>query len=170
MARKAEGVFWVGGIDPHRLAVMARPRGGEWLESEVQAWREAGLCTVVSFLEPSEERDLELTSERSLCEAHGLEFVGFPIPDRGVPSSTTAVQTLARRLAGQLRNHKPVAVHCRAGIGRSGLIAACVLTELGVSFNDLFPTLSRSRGVQVPDTEKQVEWVRRYSKERGVAL
>ena len=56
-------LHWVTELEPHRLALMAAPRGGEWLTEEVAAWHTAGVNTVVSLLEPFEVRELELELE-----------------------------------------------------------------------------------------------------------
>jgi protein-tyrosine phosphatase len=158
-------LHWVTELDPHRLALMAAPRGGEWLAEEVAAWRTAGVSTVVSLLEPFEARELELKLESSSCEALGLQFLSFPIPDHSIPESAPALSALVARLVSQLRGGAAVAIHCRAGIGRTGLVGGCVLHQLGVSFENIFPALERARGVRVPDTPEQVEWVRRFAGE-----
>jgi protein-tyrosine phosphatase len=158
-------LHWVTELDPHRLALMAAPRGGERLAEEVAAWRTAGVSTVVSLLEPFEVRELELKLESSSCEALGLVFLSFPIPDHSIPASAPALSALVVRLVSQLRGGAAVAIHCRAGIGRTGLVAGCVLHQLGVSFENIFPALERARGVRVPDTPEQVEWVRRFAGE-----
>jgi len=155
-------VHWVGGIEPHRLAVMPRPRGGEWLSEEVAAWREAGIGTVVSLLEGHEVRDLDLTAEPVLCAEHGIDFCSFPIVDRGIPSSPRKLSETLVQLHGQLVQGRAVAIHCRAGIGRTGLVAGCLLHMLQVPYDEIFHLLSRARGVAVPDTSEQVEWVERF--------
>lgn len=157
------GLHWVQGIAPHRVALMPRPRGGEWLADEVAAWRAAGIASVVSLLEPSEVRELELSTERGLCGDMGLTFRSLPIPDRGTPASARELSALVDDLYEELQQGKAIAIHCRAGIGRTGLMAGCLLHKLGVPFQDVFHLLSRSRGVSVPDTEAQVEWVRRFA-------
>jgi protein-tyrosine phosphatase len=143
------------------LAVMARPRSGEWLRDELWGLSQLGVATIASLLEPREEAELELTSERALAEELGLNFLSFPIPDRGVPSAAHAFRGFTRRLADDVRAGHGVAVHCRAGIGRSGITAAAVLVSLGHEPRDAFATVSRARGVSVPDTEEQLEWFRK---------
>ena len=153
---------WVRGIEPHRLALMPRPRGGEWLTEEVAGWRQAGIGLVLSLLERTEVRELELRDERSLCTANGIQFLSFPIPDRGTPSSAREFSAVLAQVHTELLGGTAVAIHCRAGIGRTGLTAGCLLHLLHVPYEDIFHVLSRSRGLSVPDTTEQVEWVERY--------
>lgn len=51
---------WVEGPWNGTFAIAARPRGGDWLEDEMKAWRRLGVTTIVSLLTPEEERELGL--------------------------------------------------------------------------------------------------------------
>lgn len=155
--------YWIP-ISVGRLAIMARPRAGEWLRDEIDGWRKVGIETVVSLLEASEVRELQLGDEVSCCEASGIEFISFPIRDRGVPTSTPNTRALIKGLASKLQAGSSVAIHCRAGIGRSSLIAACVLQTLGIKSDEAFEMISRARGVVVPDTDAQKAWVVAFAK------
>ena len=160
-------IHWVAGVEPHRLGLMARPRGGADLRGEVEAWRHAGLGVVVSLLEPSEVRELELGEQAALCAAHGIAFRSFPIADRGTPLSSGGLSVLVEELHGELLAGRAVAIHCRAGIGRTGVVAACLAHRLGVPLADVFHVLSRSRGLAMPDTAAQLEWVETYARGSG---
>jgi protein-tyrosine phosphatase len=118
---------------------------------------------VVSLLEPEEVAELGLQDEARLCRENTIAFVSFPIPDRGVPPSWQAASDLARLLALQAGEGRTVAVHCRAGIGRSPVIAACALVQLGMNPDRAFEAIAKARGVAVPDTEHQREWVRTFA-------
>src|SRR5438067_1865308 len=101
MPVKAE-LYWIEGPWPGRLAIMPRPRGGDWLEDEIRAWRTAGVEEVVSLLTPDERSELELGEEAGICSAEGLEYLTFPIQDRGVPLSRSEMSELVRRLEKDL--------------------------------------------------------------------
>lgn len=145
-----------------RLAIMPRPRAGDWLEDEIASWRKQGLQTVVSLLQDVEIAELGLSDEQSLCEKAGVRFIRFPIPDRGVPAAFSAVSQLVGSLAATLSEGGSIGIHCRIGVGRSALIAVCVLTALGVSVESAWISVQRARGLSVPDTEEQRVWVPRW--------
>jgi protein-tyrosine phosphatase len=64
-------------------------------------------------------------------------------------------------IAGALELGKTVAVHCRQSIGRAGLVAAGVLIASGVAPDQAIETVSAARGLPIPETSEQREWVRR---------
>jgi protein-tyrosine phosphatase len=152
-------LFWVPGPWHGRLAVATRPRGGDWLNDEASAWRRAGIDLIVSLLEDDEAADLDLTGERQAADRHAIGFISFPIPDRGIPASTEAAIEVIGRIAAELRAGKNVAVHCRQGIGRSGLIASAVLLNAGVGAEEAMETVSSARGIAVPETHEQRRWI-----------
>ena len=156
-------VFWVPGPWRGKLGILPRPRGGDWLEDETTAWREAGIDVVVSLLEPTEEAQLALEGEAAAAAAIGIEFRAFPIPDRGVPGSQESVADLAREMVDALETGRNVAVHCRQGIGRAALIVGAVLVAAGKDSKTALKTIQESRGLEVPDTDDQREWLRDFA-------
>jgi protein-tyrosine phosphatase len=139
-----------------RLAILPRPRGGEWLEDEIASYAQQGLQMLLTLLEPAEELELGLYDEVVFAEKHGLDFLRYPIPDRGVPKSAALFAAVISDIAD---GGKPVGVHCRAGIGRSGLAAAAFLVRAGDSVENAITRVSKARGVDVPDTAAQREWL-----------
>ena len=91
-------VFWRTGLWQGRLGIVPRPRGGEWLDAETRAWRNAGIDVIVLLLEPAEEVELALAGESASSAASGLEFRSFPIPDRSVPKSREAAAQLVDQI------------------------------------------------------------------------
>jgi protein-tyrosine phosphatase len=144
---------------------MPRPRGGDWLEEELRDCRRQGVATLVSLLTEEETNELDLAEEATLCERYGMEFINFPIPDRGVPASRQASRELAICLRDQLRNGKSVGIHCRQGVGRSALLASYVLVLQSVAESDAWRRVTAARKCKVPDTEEQRAWVAALAKE-----
>lgn len=161
-------LFWIPGPWSGRLAVATRPRGGDWLEDEISGWRKAGLDVVVSLLEEDETEQLELSDEGAVAKSNGVRFVSFPIPDRGVPASTREALQLFSTIATALEEGKNVAVHCRQGIGRSGLIAAGVLLRSGLAVEKAIEVVSAARGETVPETSTQLQWIKHLPSEHLV--
>lgn len=145
---------WAG-----RLAIVARPRGGEWLADDVLRWRQKGIDVVVSLLTRQENQELGLTNEATTITEQGLLFISFPIVDRGVPSRRWDAQELVGRLTSLLTQGKNVAIHCRQGVGRSALLAAALLVNAGVGVEQAFRQIEMSRGCPAPETPEQKQWV-----------
>lgn len=156
-------LYWIKGPWPGTLAISARPRGGDWLEDEVSGWRSAGIDLVVSLLTPQENQELELWGESNLARARGLLFISLPTEDRGVPPCWDEASLAVAKIEEMLRQGRNVAVHCRQGIGRSGMIAAAVLVKDGSVPDDSLELVSDARGLPLPETAEQREWVRKFS-------
>jgi protein-tyrosine phosphatase len=63
-----------------------------------------------------------------------------------------------RRLEAKLRNERSVGIHCRASIGRAGLVVVGTLF-LGVAEELAWQHASLARGRQGPNTDEQRLWV-----------
>ena len=157
-------VYWTIEKYPGRLAIVARPRGGDWLEDEAVAWSQSGLDVIVSLLEADEAADLDLLLEAEACQEQGLSFFSFPIVDRSVPAQSQSLAMLLTTLQHLLMKGKNIGIHCRQSIGRSSLVAASLMTLFGLSPDEAFQRLSSVRGLPVPETPEQREWVENFAK------
>lgn len=157
-------LYWIDTPTSGRLAISARPRGGDWLEDEVEGWREQGVDIVVSLLTASESEELGLKDEGQFSKANSLRFVSFPIEDRNVPRSAAKLQELAAQLGSEIQQGKNVAVHCRQGIGRSSLVSAAVLLLVGEDFDQALGSIRNARGLDVPETTEQRSWLEQFAK------
>jgi len=157
-------LHWIELPAAGRIAISARPRAEDWLETEVGEWKASGLDMVVSLLESDEVSELGLQREAELCRSSGIEFLAFPIPDRGVPEDEAEMLQIASSIASGIADGRSVAIHCRAGIGRSSMIAACVLICSGIEAGDALARIKTARGLTVPDTGEQREWVMAFGR------
>ena len=155
-------IYRIKKFEAGELSVMAKPVSGEWIEDEFQGLKMLGVDVIVSLLELAEAREVGLSEELDLCLKNGIEFINFPIPDRGLPDTEKA-KVLSKQLLSEINGGKHIVIHCRAGIGRTGIISGAVLKESGIDTKSAIDIISESRGVQVPDTIEQENWLFNYS-------
>jgi protein-tyrosine phosphatase len=153
-----EEVYWITEPSAGRLAIMACPWGAEGIRN----LRAEAVDIVVSLLPVREAALLDLLQESDLCRKNGIGFLSFPIEDRTVPDSRDATAAFVESLAAELDAGRSIAIHCRAGIGRSALIAACVLVRSGMSSDEAFESIRLARGCEVPDKPAQRIWVTEF--------
>lgn len=143
---------------PGRLWTMAAPEGGDRLREQLAALSRDGVTTLVSLLDEGEAAALGLAAEGLAAERAGVRFLQLPTSDFGVPERGAAL-AVARELRDALMAGRGVAIHCRAGIGRSSLLAAVVLRLEGVRPAEAWATIGRARGVRVPETQAQRDFL-----------
>jgi protein-tyrosine phosphatase len=109
-----------------------------------EAYKSNNVSVVVVLAEEDECLQKAKRNLHAFYTQEGLEVIRCPIRDFSVPSLTDLQTTLNQTIshAGYGRN---VAIHCSAGIGRTGLFAA-LLARVLLGFNG----------------EEAIQWVRRY--------
>ncbi len=148
---------------PGRLFVMPRPTA--LILHDEMAWLgDNRVGVVLSMLGEEEAHELGLAEEGSACTRAGIRFHHFPITDWGLPDRDSFTQTV-HRVADYLREGESVAAHCRAGVGRSGMLATCVLQCFGHTAEDALAIVSHARGLRVPDTPAQRAFVEAFHSE-----
>lgn len=160
--RMQPNFYTVDDRGPGRLSIMAKPRGGEWLEDEMVALKGSGVDHLVCALTTAELYECDLRAEERTAREAGLRFVSIPIVDRGVPDRV-GVLPILQQLAAELNGGAHVVTHCRFGIGRASLLAAALLVINGTDPDTAWDRLERARGLTVPDTPEQREWIDRLA-------
>ena len=73
-----------------------------------------------------------LDRRRRAVEQRGMRFVHEPVTDMDAPT-LTRMQAMVASLLADLDASQNVVVHCWAGLGRAGTLAACALVARGSS-------------------------------------
>lgn len=154
----AARLYWIHQFAEGNLAIMAAPKPGAPLDEVMLGWKSEGVDVIVSLVEGAEIPGLA-EAEQALCDELNIEFVWVPIRDKTVPPSADAIAVVARQLAQDVAVGRSVAIHCRAGIGRSTTLAACVLICLGRDGATALDMIAEARGIEVPETEEQRQWI-----------
>jgi protein-tyrosine phosphatase len=113
----------------------------------------AGVRAVVSLL--------NMPSDAAICESVGFSFRCLPVPD-GCPPTFEQAGEFVRFVADQRSKHRPVAVHCEAGIGRTGTLIATHLIAEGESVRG---AIKRVRAVEraAIETPRQILFLEQYA-------
>ena len=82
--------------------------------------------------------------------------VWSPVPDLHAPDVETAV-ALVELLRARLDRGEVLLVHCGAGFGRAGTIAAALLLRLGVPLTEAIATVAAHRPMAGPEAGVQRE-------------
>lgn len=155
-------LYWIN-AKSLRLAIAARPRGGDWLGDDLRRLKNSGVDVLVSMLTKNEMKELGLLLEQEECRAYGVEYLNFPIEDRGLPEDISRFKEFVEQIATRTKEGKAVAIHCRAGIGRSSLLLCSVLVQLGFTRDQVWGLVQEARGCPVPDTLEQKAFVERFA-------
>lgn len=112
-------------------------------------------------LAPLDEIRVKSPDYAKAIEAQNLQWRSrsFPISDYELPAKEeqTEFRAFVRDVADALKDGRTVLVHCGAGIGRTGMVATCVLVALGQGLDDALSTV-RHAGSH-PENEDQVSFV-----------
>jgi hypothetical protein len=152
-------IYWIEDGHARRLAIVARPRGDDWLQDDLADLKNGGIDILVSFLLPYEAEELGLRDEGRLATEAGLEYISYPILDRTVPEDVGGFCNLVSQLVGEIRAGRRVGAHCRGCIGRSTVLIASIMIALGADAETALRQIERARGFQVPDTPEQRAWI-----------
>jgi protein-tyrosine phosphatase len=155
-------IFWIKGVPPAPLAVVLRPRGNDWLEDELLRMKQGGIQTLVSLLEEDEAASLGLAEEGTVAVKLGMQFLSYPVPDVHVPPDPDSFRIFVAGLANRLEAGIHIGVHCRGSIGRATVMAACTLIHLGWKPKTALEAIEEARGLSVPDTQEQEDWILHY--------
>jgi protein-tyrosine phosphatase len=157
-------VFWIETFSNNaRLGIMARPRGNDWLDDEIVSLKNQKVNHLISLLESTEIEELGLNQEKYICVKNGIDFSNFPMPDRDIPNDEGKINAFINLMSLEIEKGNSLVVHCRMGIGRSSVIAASILLQMGCysKVTDVIDRISIIRGLKVPDTEDQISWLRK---------
>ncbi len=153
-------IYSIESIGSGFLAAMAKPVSGKDMADEFTGIAKTGIKQIVSLLEDHEANEAGLKDESMLTRQNGMRFVSYPIKDKSLPESVVAFSKFTKDLYHQITGGRSTVIHCWAGIGRTGIVTAGVLLHCGFSAKEAFDHISLHRGVQVPDTVEQYNWIK----------
>jgi protein-tyrosine phosphatase len=141
--------------------------GDEYLPEKLQLFALAGITHFIDLTSPADP-------VKPYHALTGAVRINHPIADFGVPSPLQ-MQGILQSIRSALNQGGKVYVHCKAGIGRTGTVAATWLTEQGLDDKQALALLlqkwqamdKRFEQPHTPETEAQREFVRIWHKAKA---
>ncbi len=105
------------------------------VDLDAAALRDGGIDALLLLVEDQELDWCLVPDLPDALDAAGVALVRFPIRDPRTPTESQApgFRAVVADVVARLRAGGSVAIACRGGIDRSGMTAACVLVEAGLS-------------------------------------
>lgn len=146
-------------IVPGRLAGMGRPGLTRDADEDLAAIASAGITHLVTLTEDA--------LDRQVLSAHGIASRHFAIRDMGVPSINDAA-TLVGWMSRQIDDGKSIALHCHAGLGRTGTMLGALLTWWGRAPEEALAEIRRARAGYV-QTRSQERFIATFANRYGAS-
>jgi len=127
------------------------------LNSDLATIRKWGAEAVVTLVEPHELRLLQVASMPEVVAQHGMRWVHLPISDFSVPDQKFEIKwvTVGAELRGVILRGGSILIHCRAGLGRAGMIVARLLVELGTDVQTAIDEVRSARPGAIVTLEQE---------------
>jgi hypothetical protein len=115
----------------------------------------------------------EMPDYRGLLPKHA-HYLRCAIRDTEVPREIAQMQVLQSRIHNARVLGRRIYIHCRAGIGRTGVVVGCFLAEGGLDgdaalkqLNQLWRHCARAEAwPEVPQTSEQADYIKAWPKHR----
>lgn len=140
--------------------------GNSWerdLTTDLNAIRQWGAKILVTLMEPDEMERLGVAGLEQAATSNGFQWFHIPITDGEIPDERfeSAWPAMAPHLIQQLKAGHKVVIHCRGGLGRTGMIACLLLIELGKTSTNALKMVRSARPGTV-ETPEQEDYVLSY--------
>lgn len=116
--------------------------------------KEAGASALLTLMPTQELSQNDVENLPGQCQQRGIEWFHLPVEDDQAPGEPfkAAWDANRARIRQLLTDGKNIAIHCKGGSGRTGLIAAQLLIECGVPFHQAVRDVQvlRPRAIQHP--------------------
>jgi protein-tyrosine phosphatase len=140
-----------------------RPDLGGTVRGDIERLVTQGIGVVVSLVDDREMEFYGAYGLRAALREAGVRSIHFPLIDTQPPDDLFATRTLCREILGWLGEGQHTLVHCIGGWGRSGTIAASLLTHQGYAAPQAIALVRQARNPRCVESRAQERFVYAYA-------
>lgn len=139
------------------------PMPGRWepfVVNEVEILKHK-INIVVRLSSTEETRERAPDYMNAITKKHILwTEINYPINNYSIPQDFASFDRLIETIKTMLIGGKIILIHCGAGIGRTGIVAACLLMKFGYNYEGAIKAVKESGSF--PETKEQVIFLKEY--------
>ena len=152
-------------VSPGRLGMTICPGRGDRdrdLDADLDRLRAEGVDRLLCLSTDAELDWAGVPDLGNRAEAFGLNYRWLPVPDQGTCSLSEAAD-LVRWCRDGFERGESVVLTCMGGLGRSGMIAACALVDVGAVPTAAIAAVRAARGPRALETSGQEQLVSKFA-------
>ena len=142
------------------LFLSSCPGMGKDLLGDIQIIKDLNIKCLISLVEENELTHLGAKHLFKELNKNNIKWIHFELINFGIPNLNqydelnSHIKTISQRIL----NGDNIYIHCMAGLGRTGMIAALILTKLGLSAQQSIKVIRDNRPGSI-ETEAQENFV-----------
>lgn len=151
---------------PGRVALASCPGRrdlGSTLRDDLERLVAQGIRVVVSLVDDREMEFYGAYGLRTAVREAGLRSIHFPMVDTQPPGDLFAARSLCTQLLGWLGEGEHTLIHCIGGWGRSGTVAASLLTHQSYDAASAIKLVRQARSPRCVESRAQESFVHSYA-------
>lgn len=117
------------------------------LQDSIKQLKQAGSSVLLTLMFADEMYKNRVNTLPEVCEQHKISWIQLPIIDDDAPTDVfeTYWSIYKANIVEVLNNQGTVAVHCKGGTGRTGLVIALILLDLGWPYKKIIDEVQKIR-------------------------
>lgn len=101
------------------------------LYHDLQCIEDHNIDCIICLIEDFEFDEVQISEYPEEVLKLGIDFIHYQIKDHYIPTNLQTFHQLVLLTLNLLDSGKKILIHCRGGVGRTGVLCACVLIHKG---------------------------------------
>lgn len=133
------------------------------LHQDMKCIQTHNIDCIICLIEDFEFDKVQITDYPERVAKAGIDFIHYPMIDHYIPTDLDSFHELVLLTCDLLHSGSQILIHCRGGVGRTGVLCACVLIHYGFSADGAILKVRQNR-LGALKNAVQVVFIREYCK------